>query len=203
VKQILSPEGRRRLRGSWILLAASAVTTIAFVGGTHWYLEKERRDATGGARRLQEASSRLENIRRERDTLEQSIEVFRVLIARGLMQPERRLELVELVNRLRARHHIVSVDYEIAPQRPLALPGGRSFPAIDILASRVSLRIRALHEGDLVAFIEALGETSQGFHPVDRCQLRRQEVPSADALQPRVEAECTLEWITVREKRVA
>ena len=203
MKQIFGPEGRRRLRASWVILAAAIVSAAGFVYGTTQYLQKEKRDAASGIRRLQEATARVEAIRRERDSLEHSIEVFRTLVERGVMQPERRLEVIELVNALRARHRIVSVDYEMAPQRPLALAGERGFPAIDIAASRVRLRFRALHEGDALAFVEALGSSDRGIHPVDRCQLRRIEAQSADALQPRVEGECTLEWITLREKRVA
>ena len=33
--------------------------------------------------------------------------------------------------------------------------------------------------------------------------MKRIEVASADSLQPRVEADCTLEWITMKEKRGA
>lgn len=202
MKQAFNAEGRRRLRGSWILLAASVVSAAGFVAGTHLYLDKEKRDAAGSARRLQEATSRLDAIRRERDSLERSAGLFRMLLDRGMMQPERRLELVELFNTLRARHRIMSVDYEIAPQRPLAIAGG-AFTALDILASRVKLRIRALHEGDALAFLEALAAAEKGIHPMDRCSLRRIEASSGETLQPRIEAECTLEWITMKEKRSA
>ena len=126
-----------------------------------------------------------------------------MLVARGLMQPEQRLELVEMMNGLRARNGILALDYEIAPQRPLVVAGARHFPALDILSSRVSVKLRALHEGDVLAFIDELAASRQGFYPVDRCVMRRMEVANPDALQPRVEADCTLEWITMKEKRVA
>jgi len=121
------------------------------------------------------------------------------LIARGLKQPERRLDLVELVNAQRARHRIFSVDYDMAPQRAIAVTG-QPFPAVDILASRVTLRIRALHEGDVLAFIQAIGEGPQGFHPIDRCTMKRLDSPPGNVVQPRVEAECALEWITMKDK---
>jgi len=70
-----------------------------------------------------------------------------------------------------------------------------------VLASRVKLRIRALHEGDVIDFVEALSRSQQGFYPVDRCALRRLEVTIVNTLQPRVEADCALEWITLKEKR--
>jgi hypothetical protein len=52
----------------------------------------------------------------------------------------------------------------------------------------------------MLAFIDALESSSRGFYPVDRCTMRRMDVPDAESLQPRIEAECTLEWITLKDK---
>jgi hypothetical protein len=111
--------------------------------------------------------------------------------------------MVELLNGLRARHQLFALDYEISPQRPLTFVGGRVFPAVDVLASRVKLRMRALHEGDVIGVVEGLAQSRQGFFPLDRCAMRRVEAPTPDSLQARIEAECTFEWITLREKNAA
>ena len=202
MNHVFNAEGFRAMRVSWALLALAIVAGAGIVAGSHWYAQKEKRDSADIGRRLQEARARLDGAQRERESLQASAQVFRTLVDRGLLQGERRLELVELVNTLRARHQ-VTLDYEIAPQRPLALAGGGVFSSVDVLASRVRLKARALHEGDLLAFIDSLTSNPQGFYPIDRCIMKRIEVPAADALQPRVEAECTLEWITLKEKRGA
>jgi len=197
---VFSPVGWRALAGWWALLGAALLAGVAIVLGSHWYLEREKRESSGYERRVREARSRLDEARRERDSLQQSSEVFRTLVDRGLLQSEHRLELVELVNALRAQNHLFGLDYEIAPQRTLALGGNRAYPSVDVLASRVKLKLRALHEGDVIAFVSGLTESRQGFYPVDHCTLRRMEVSDPDALQPRVEAECSLEWITLHDK---
>ena len=201
MNHVFSAEGFRAMRVAWGLLVVALLAGTGIVAGSHWYAQKEKRDSADSGRRLQEARARLDGARRERDSLQESAEVFRTLVDRGLLQGERRLELVELVNTLRARHR-VSLDYEIAPQRALALAGGRVFASVDVLASRVKLKARALHEGDILGFVDSLARNPQGFFPVDRCAMKRIEVASADSLQPRVEADCTLEWITLKEKRV-
>ena len=201
MKQVFSAEGLRSLRAAWILLALSIVAAAGIVAGSQWYYEKEKRDNATFGKRLQEARTRVQGARRERDSLYESSEVFRTLVERGLLQAERRLELVELVNALRARHQLAALDYEIAPQRALQLGAGRVFASVDVLASRVKLRARALHEADVIGFMDALTRTPQGFYPVDRCVMRRVEVAAPDSIQPRVEADCTLEWITLKEKR--
>jgi len=170
------------------------------VAGSHWYLQRERREAVNFELRVREARARLDSARRERDSQRDSSEVFRTLVDRGLLQSEKRLDLVELMNGLRASNHLFGLDYEIAPQRPLAMGSGRAFPSVDVLASRVKLRMRALHEGDVLDFMSGLTQSRQGFYPIDRCSLRRIDVADPNALQPRVEVECTLEWITLRDK---
>ena len=200
MSQVFSRPGLTALRGPIAILVVAVAAGGGFILGSKWYAEKERRASADSGQRLQEARSRLETARRERDNLVQSAEVFRTLVERGLLQGERRLDLVELVNSLRARHQLAALDYEIAPQRPLQLAGGRGFGSIDVLASRVKLRARALHEGDLLGFIDDLTQTPQGFYPVDKCTIRRIDAPP-DSIQPRIESECTLEWITLREKR--
>jgi hypothetical protein len=200
VSQVFSKSGLAVLRGPIAFLVIALAAGAAIVVASKWYAEKEKRQSADSGQRLQEARARVDSARRERDNLVQSAEVFRTLVERGLLQSERRLDLVDLVNGLRARHQLLGLDYEIAPQRPLMLSGGRGFGSIDVLASRVKLRARALHEGDLLGFIEDLTQTPQGFYPIDRCTMRRIDAP-ADSIQPRIESECTLEWITLREKR--
>jgi hypothetical protein len=201
MSQVMSRDGFRALAGSWALLAASIVAAIGVVAGSHWYRERERRENLSAGQRMLEARTRVDSARRERENLQASAEVFRTLVDRGLLQSERRLDMVELVNALRTRHQLFALDYEIGPQRPLALGGNRVFNSVDVLSSRVKLRARALHEGDLLEFINELGTSRQGFYAVDRCTLKRIEVAENDGVRPRVEADCALEWITLKEKR--
>jgi hypothetical protein len=203
MNQVFSREGWRSLAGSWVLLGMSIVAAASIVVAGNWYRERERKESVSATQRLQQARSRLDAARRERDSLQESADVFSALVKRGLLQSEQRLDLVEMVNDLRARHQLFSLDYEISPQRTLALPGGKTYPSVDVLASRVRLKARALHEGDLLGFVEDISRSRQGFYTVDRCKMKRIDAPSPDALAPRVEAECALEWITLKEKNAA
>lgn len=198
---VLSKEGFRTLKVSWTLLALSVFVSTSFVLGSLWFLDQEKKENTSSGVRLKEAKARVEAARRERENLQESSAVFRTLVARGLLQAEKRLDLVEMLNSLRTRHGVFAMDYEVSPQRALVLPGSRNFDSIDVLASRVRLKVRALHEGDLIDFIEGLTNGRQGLYPIDRCVLRRLDTAQPNAIQPRVEADCMMEWITLREKR--
>ena len=197
---IFTREGFGRLRASWLLLALSFAMAIGIGPGSQWFLQKEKREGVSAERGLQQARARLEKARRESADLTASQGVFRTLVERGLLQAERRLDMVELVSRLKARHQLLAVDYEIAPQRALALAAGQSLRAVDVLSSRVKLKLRALHEGDVLGFLDELAEATQGAYPMDRCAIRRLEDSGFAGLQARVEADCAFEWITLKEK---
>ena len=200
MNQVFNATGFKALGPAWALLVVSIVAGAGIVAGSHWYADKERRDTVDSGKRLQEAHARVDNARRERDSLQESSDAFRTLVDRGVLQSERRLDVVELVNNLRTRYQLLALDYEIAPQRVLQLNGGRVFSSVDVLSSRVKMKARALHEGDLVGFMDALEKNPQGFYLFDRCALHRLEVPDPASLLPRIEAECSLEWITLKEK---
>ncbi|QJR12611.1 hypothetical protein DSM104443_03702 [Usitatibacter rugosus] len=197
---LFTAEGFRALRASWILLGLAVAAAVAVGVGGHWITERDVRDGTAADKRVRDARTRLDGARRERDNLAESAEVFRALVERGILQDERRLDLVELVAELRRRHNLLALEYDIAPQR--ALPGSQ-FGSVEVLSSRVKLRARALHEGDLLAFVEELARSPRGLYPVDRCVMKRIVDQPPTTLQPRVEAECTLEWITLKEKKGA
>lgn len=198
---VFTKEGFQRLLPAWAILGVSVAAAVAIAWGSHAYLQKENRDGMVSKRQLAEAQARVAAARRERDDLAASSALFEDLVNRGILKEESRIDLVERLDRLKARHRLISLDYEIQPQRALPLAGGRTFNAIDILGSRVKIRAQALHEGDALAFLEDLAMPPRGFNPINRCTLRRVESGAISAAAPRVEADCTLDFVSLKDKR--
>ena len=198
---IFSREVLKRLRFSWLILGVSIVAAVASAWGSHLFLEKEKRDGLSSKRQLAEAQARVEAAKRERDDLKASAEIFQDLVKRGILGEESRLDFVERLERLKERHRLLGLEFEIAPQRPLPLAGGRMFNAVDVLGSRVKVKVQALHEGDALAFLEDLAKPSKGFNPANRCTLRKLEAGASSVAMARIEAECVLEWISLKDKR--
>ena len=105
---------------------------------------------------------------------------------------------------------------EIAPQRPLKLATGANYSAVGIMASRVHLKIQAYHDGELVAFLDEFPRIHRGFFPIDKCSIKRTagaeqrtaavttdaalvatRIATPVAVVAAIEADCTLEWITM------
>ena len=160
-----SKEGSRLLRLAWATLAVAIAAACALAWGGYWYLQKEKRDGVVSKRQLGEAQARLANAKRERDDLRTSSEVFQDLVARGILKEESRLDLLERLHDLKVRHRLLGLEYEIAPQRPLPLAGGRVFNAVDVLGSRVKIKALALHEGDALAFLRGALDAAERIQP--------------------------------------
>ncbi len=211
----------KALRFAGLIALAGLGVAIFLVSGSYLFWQSEKKSETVSQRNLQDIRNRLEGLKRERADLQGSEETYKSLIARGAFAPERRLDLIEALAELKKRHQLLELEYEIAPQRPLKFATGASYAAVGIMSSRIHLKIQAYHDGDLVAFLDEFPRIQRGFFPIDRCAIRRvagleQRVivaPAPGALatpaplpsttSALVEADCTLEWITLVDKSKA
>jgi hypothetical protein len=200
---VFSKQGFGHLRVAWLALGVATAVAIALALGSYWYLQNGKQESLASARRLQGARTLTDAVKREFEDLRVSSRLYEDLVNRGILQEESRLDLVERLDALRTRHKLLGLEYEIEPQRPLPLAGGRVFNAVDVMGSQVKLRAQALHEGDALAFLEDLAVPPRGFNPLDRCHLRRIERVGVELNSARVEADCTLEWISLKDKGTA
>lgn len=162
--------------------------------------EKTNREATVARKDIQ---TKLARARDEEQELRDKIVRFQALKTRGYIGPERRLDWVEAIARIKAARRIVKLDYEFAPQRPVdasILPGGAAAGGFEVMASQMRLQIQVLHEGELLAFLADLRDTVQALLQVRSCTIDRIAPSSMQrANNAQLKAECTLEWITLRE----
>lgn len=210
---IFSRDGFKALRAVVGLALASVGVAAFLIVGSYYYQQAETKNDQQSQRSLQDLRGRLDTLRREREDLRNSEDVYKALAVRGVFMPEQRLDLVEAFAELKNRHKLLSVEYEVSPQRPLRMASGIAFPGVDVMGSRIKLKVRAYHDGDLVAFLDEFPRMQRGFFPIDRCVIKR---VAADSAQPTlaagvpqenapvpggVEAECLLDWVTLVDKR--
>ena len=208
----------RALRFAGLVALAGLGVAIFLVSGSYLFWQSEKKSGVVSQQNLQELRNRLETLKRERADLQGSEETYKSLITRGAFAPERRLDLIETLAELKKRHKLLGLEYEVAPQRPLKFATGASYSAVGIMASRVHMKIQAYHDGDLVAFLDEFPRIQRGFFPIDKCSIKRvaaaeqrAQTMLAEAAQPAsiapstaasaaIEADCTLEWITLVDK---
>ena len=188
--------------------AIAALVVMALVGiGSVWTTqqmaisaERDVRQATAARNDIQ---SKLSRAREEEQELREKINRFQALKAQGFIGPEKRLDWIETIARIKTARRIFKLDYELAPQRPVdasMLPGGASAGGFELMASQMKLQMQLLHEGELLAFLAELRESVQALIQVRSCTIER--VPASNTERGRnaqLKADCTLEWITLKE----
>lgn len=208
----------KALRFAGLVALSGLGVALFLISGSYLFWQSEKKSENVSQRNLQELRNRLEGLKRERADLQGSEETYKSLIARGAFAPEHRLDLIEALAELKRRHKLLGLEYEVAPQRPLRFATGTSFAAVGIMSSRIHMRIQAYHDGDLVTFLDEFPRIQRGFFPIDKCSIKRvkaveQRVQAAAEVAPpaapssvatelaaTIEADCTLEWITLVDK---
>ena len=180
-------------------------------GGAVWTTEEMKKSSN---RAFQEATAarkdiqaKLARAREEQQELTEKLKRFQELKTRGYIGPERRLDWVESIARIKTARRIFKLDYEFAPQRRVdasILPGGAAAGGFEIMSSQMRMQIHLLHEGELLAFLADLRtdlHNSVGALVLVRsCAIDRLAPGSTDrGSKAQLKAECTLEWITLKE----
>ena len=210
--------GFRVLRFAGLVALSGLGVAVFLVSGSYLFWDSEKKADVVSQRSLQELRSRLATLKREQVDLQGSEETYKSLLLRGAFAPERRLDLIEALAELKKRHKLLGLEYEVAPQRPLKFATGASYSAVGIMASRMHVKIRAFHDGDLLAFLEEFPRIQRGFFPMDKCSIKRiagaernAQAAAGEPARPAtgassnadaaaLEADCTLEWITLVDK---
>jgi hypothetical protein len=129
------------------------------------------------------------------------------LRARGFIGPEKRLDWIEAIGRIKAARRIFKLDYEFSPQRRVdasILPGGSTAGTYEIMSSQMRMQIHVIHEGELLEVLSDLRDEMrkkvEALVLVRSCAVDRLAFNPADrGSKAQLKAECILEWITLKE----
>lgn len=194
-------------RLQWSIAFLVIMTLVG--GGSVWISlrmkesgEKAAREATAAR---QEIQGKLSRARVEEQELRAKIQSFEAFKARGYIGPEQRLDWIEAIALIKAARNIDKLDYDFSPQRPVdanILPGGASAGGFEIMSSQMRMRVHLLHEGELLTLLADLRNAVRALVQVRACTLERLAPDNADrGSNAQLAAECTLEWITLKETK--
>lgn len=190
----------KHLQGGLLLLAASLLISGGAVWLTHRMKQQATQDWRSATAAAQEISAKLSRARSEEQQLRAMIDRFQSLRERGIIGLEQRLDWVETLSRIKGERHIARLDYEFSPQHPVdagILPGGGSAGRFQFMSSTMRLSLALLHEGDLLGILSDLRQSAPALIQVRACHLERTPTERSDGAN--LMAECTLEWITLKE----
>jgi hypothetical protein len=179
-----------------VLLAGAA---LAITAGSM----RRQQDATlDNARKVhQAAKSRFHNVEVEKQEIAVYQPRFLALRSAGLVGPENRLAWIEAIKQSQASRGLPTVAYEIEPQQVLTMDTPLALGDYTLHGSRMKVQLGLLHEGDMFAFLDDLRRA--GRFSIQDCRIKRNNVPAELPLAPRLQAECSLVWLSLSAKGAA
>lgn len=203
---IFSKDDFRRIGLS---LAAAAI--MAAAGGAIVFASVQMRDAeiknqAAAQSKRKDIQGRLSRAREEELEIKSKIARYNELSARGIFGEEMRLDWVEQIRGIKNARKLFDIQYEIAPQQAIdaaVLPGaGAEF---EFLSSAMRMKMKLLHEEDLLAFLSDLSATAKAYLRVRRCDVERLPKAGGDSrgVPPQLGADCSIDWITIRARKGA
>ncbi len=182
----------RRFVLALITSVGMLVVGVGFLGATldRYAIARAAYDAANAER--QKVTTRLESAQRDEPAMRRALERFTALQHDGLVGQEHRLDWGERVKRIKAARRIPLVEFELAPQRVF----GQPYPDLTLRASRMTLRVRLAHEGDLVRLLADLDNPGTALILPRQCSLQR-DTDQLGANPTAIIGSCELDWITL------
>ncbi|MBZ0104300.1 MAG: hypothetical protein K8H84_01600 [Sulfuricella denitrificans] len=192
----------------WRFLRASLLTllTVLLLGGalvffTHQWLGKSRDIFRQQQDALQEARNRLYKSGEEKERILRYRGEFLALQQHGLIGEEQRINWVDALRAASLQLKMFGISYQIDAQQVYQSPAVTNSGAYRLRQSVMKISMGLLHEEDLSRFMTTLASLEAGFFMIRECDLQRQGSGRSETVgvQPHLNAECSLAWLTMSE----
>ena len=100
---------------------------------------------------------------------------------------------------IQRRHQLFGIGYDLGPQRDEPLFATLNPGTFRLHRSPMKLDFPLLHEHDLLALLQGLGEDNNPPFILRECVIERLTTVPSDKLLPGLHAACELEWLTISE----
>lgn len=123
---------------------------------------------------------------------------FSAIQRRAIIGEEQRLNLIEDLDRLRNRNHVLDFKYGIAPQQPYSPSPAMDSGNFDLKLSPMKMQLELLHEGQFINFFDSMRRDVNGWFILDKCTLARSTGSYA-----RLKADCSGGWLTMKNRKAS
>ncbi|MFZ4536566.1 hypothetical protein [Propionivibrio sp.] len=185
------------IRKAVIILVVSLVSSVALVGTGRAFLRQQQDGMTQAQAELSDAFDKRHQAEKDKQKINDYQATYLQLRKRGFIGEEKRLDWIELVQRIRESRKLLPIAYEMSAQQVFQIDPAVSMGDLQLHGSKVQLQMGLLHELDLLNFLGDLSRT--GFYIPQDCTLKRAAAVPINAQSPRLTAECTLYFLTLGE----
>jgi len=213
----------RRIRWNLVLFLALVLLGAAAVFASLHSTKDAQQAHRQALGKRDEIQAKMAHARDEEQELRQKFSRYQNIMARGYIGNEHRLDWIEQIRKIKTARKLLDVQYELAPQQLLdgsglnptaptssassgplkgnqgsaAIAGTSNISGYDFMVSNMNLHMQLLHEDDLLNFLADLHDSMRAYLRVNKCDVQRQSFPGSAA---QLKADCSIDWITLREK---
>lgn len=193
---VLKQSDFHRLKRELLILGALVGSIVVFHAVSFYLfssLAEQRQEAES---QKQQASEQLSRVQTELHDLRYYTPLYNALTERGVIGKEQRLEWLELLEKSQQSSNVIAIQYRFAPQaEPKSVPAGLRLSAYKLYTSPLELTLHALHEEQVLHFLQLMEKNAQGLPFLNRCEMAK-----STAAQPpvRLTASCHFEWYTLQ-----
>ena len=191
----------KRLRAPIALAAVLTAVGAGVLTTSQSYLDSAKAEQAMTRASRVAAQERVLRVSEEEREIRENLVDYERMREHGMVSEQNRIEWIESIARIKSTRKLFEIRYRIEAQRPLDYPGVVVTGNADLVVSRVRLEMLLLHEDDLLNFLADLQSAKKAYVSVRQCavtRLDRGPTQTAGPLQPRLQAQCTLDLVSVK-----
>ncbi len=188
------------IKSAVILLGASLALAVVLIVISSFALSSQQAKRLAATQQYEAARSKLQEAENEKREVLNFQPKFIQLRASGIVGDERRLDWVDAIKNIQDERNFLPIQYEVFAQQNFLLDPNLPLANLELRGSKMGLNMKLLHEMDLFNFLNDLSQKSF-FEPL-ACTISRIGATLENPQPTGLAAECSLLWITMKEKTV-
>lgn len=197
----LEPKDWKKLQIPLAILSVVIVIVIACIVLAQQYKAEQQLALLKQQSELNAARQRYQSSGLEKDIITEYLPQYQVLINKGFVGEEHRIEWVESLREQHKKHKLFGIQYSIQQQEKYAPAFIPNLGGFTLNRSVMQFELDMLHEGDLLQLTESLGSANAAALILRDCEITRLNDNGVLSVQliANLHAQCELDWLTLRE----
>jgi len=197
----LEKQDWQKLQKPLLILAVVSVTAVLLFGFAQYFNTNQEQALQQQQNLLNAARQRYQSSGAEKGMITEYLPSYQLLISKGFVGEERRIEWVEHLREQHKNHKLFGIKYSISQQEKYSPPFAASLGGFALNRSIMKLELDMLHEGDLLQLTESLNTTNTAPFILRDCEIARLNPAGqiSNQLIANLHAQCELDWLTLRE----
>jgi hypothetical protein len=196
-----SAKDAHKLQVPILLIGITLIVVIILIVLAHRYSTEQEKALQTQQGLLNSARQHFQSSGIEKDMITEYLPKYQMLIDKGFVGEERRIEWVDELRAQHKNHKLFGVKYSISQQevyKPAFISNTGGFV---LHRSIMTLDLDMLHEGDILQLIESLGAKNGAPFVLRDCEIRRLNANTelSRQLVANLHAQCELDWLTLHE----